>query len=155
MSDEIRRLSDELAHDPGSLVFLQLAEALRRTGQLDHALRIAARGVERHPSNADAHDLLARIAADRGELDRAFGAWETVLRLAPTHVGARKGLGFLCFQQGRLEEAEEHLSDAAQCDPTDGGVATALRNVRDQRVKANGRSGANGGTGAETAAVGR
>jgi predicted regulator of Ras-like GTPase activity (Roadblock/LC7/MglB family) len=130
MSDEIRRLSDELAHDPGSLVFLQLAEALRRTGQLDHALRIAARGVERHPSNADAHDLLARIAADRGELDRAFGAWEMVLRLAPTHVGARKGLGFICFQQGRLEEAEAHLSDAAECDGNDAGVAAALEHVR-------------------------
>ena len=139
MSDEIRRLSDELAHDPGSLVFVQLAEALRRDGRLDHALRIAARGVERHPSNADAHDLLARIAADRGELDRASGAWETVLRLAPTHIGARKGLGFLCFQQGRLEEAEAHLSDAAQCDPHDAGVAAALRHVREsRRAKANG-----------------
>src|SRR5918992_547393 len=127
MSDEIRRLSDELARDPASLVFLQLAEALRRHGQLDHALRIAARGVERHRDNADAHDLLARIAADRGELDRAFSAWETVLRLAPTHVGARKGLGFLCFQQGRLEEAEAHLSEAAHCDPDDSGVAAALR----------------------------
>jgi Flp pilus assembly protein TadD len=139
MSDEIRRLSDELARDPGSLVFVQLAEALRRDGRLDHALRIAARGVERHPSNADAHDLLARIAADRGELDRASSAWEMVLRLAPTHVGARKGLGFLCFQQGRLEEAEAHLSDAAQCDPNDAGVAAALSHVREsRRAKANG-----------------
>ena len=141
MSDEIRRLSDELAHDPGSLVFLQLAEALRRTGQLDHALRIAARGVERHPSNADAHDLLARIAADRGELERAFGAWETVLRLAPTHVGARKGLGFLCFQQGRLEEAEAHLSDAAECDGGDPGVAAALAHVRAARAGRDAGSG--------------
>lgn len=138
MSDEIRRLSDELAHDPASLIFVQLAEALRRHGQLDHAFRIAARGVERHPNNADAHDLLARIAADRGELDRASTAWEAVLRLAPTHVGARKGLGFLCFQQGRLEEAEAHLSDAAECDPTDAGVAAALRHVRERRGKANG-----------------
>jgi tetratricopeptide (TPR) repeat protein len=136
MSDEIRRLSDELAHDPGSLVFLQLGEALRRHGQLDHALRIAARGVERHPANADGHDLLARIAADRGEIDRASSAWETVLQLAPTHVGARKGLGFLCFQQGRLEEAEAHLSDAAQRDPSDAGVATALRHVREARAAA-------------------
>ncbi|MFN2565673.1 MAG: tetratricopeptide repeat protein [Gemmatimonadaceae bacterium] len=139
MSDEIRKLSDELARDPRSLVFVQLAEALRRNGQLDHALRIAARGVERHPANADAHDLLARIAADRGELERAFGAWEAVLRLAPTHVGARKGLGFLYFQQGRLEEAEAHLSDAAQCDPGDAGVAAALQHVRNAR-----RGGGNG-----------
>jgi predicted Zn-dependent protease/predicted regulator of Ras-like GTPase activity (Roadblock/LC7/MglB family) len=144
MSDEIRRLSDELAHDPGSLVFVQLAEALRRHGQLDHALRIAARGVERHPVNPDAHDLLARIAVDRGELDRASTAWETVLRLAPTHVGARKGLGFLCFQQGRLEEAEAHLSDAAQCDPTDAGVAAALSHVRESRRATTNGVAANG-----------
>jgi predicted Zn-dependent protease/predicted regulator of Ras-like GTPase activity (Roadblock/LC7/MglB family) len=141
MSDEIRRLSDDLARDPGSLVFVQLAEALRRQGQLDHAFRIAARGVERHPDNADAHDLLARIAADRGELDRASSAWQTVLRLAPTHVGARKGLGFLCFQQGRLEEAEGHLSDAARCDPGDAGVAAALGHVRAAR-RANGNGAA-------------
>lgn len=133
MSDEIRRLSDALARDPGSMVFIQLAEALRRTGQLDNAAHIAARGVERHPGHADAHDLVARIAADRGEVDRAFGAWETVLRLAPTHVGARKGLGFLCFQQGRLEEAEAHLSDAVECDPSDAGAAAALRHVREAR----------------------
>jgi predicted Zn-dependent protease/predicted regulator of Ras-like GTPase activity (Roadblock/LC7/MglB family) len=136
MSDEIRRLSDELARDPASLVFLPLAEALRRDGQLDHALRIAARGVERHPNNAEAHDLLARIAVDRGELDRASSAWEAVLRVAPTHVGARKGLGFLCFQQGRLEEAEAHLSDAAQCDPSHAGVAAALEHVRAARREA-------------------
>jgi predicted Zn-dependent protease/predicted regulator of Ras-like GTPase activity (Roadblock/LC7/MglB family) len=142
MRDEIRRLSDELAHDPASLVFMQLAEALRRHGQLDHALRIAARGVERHPNNADAHDLLARIAVDRGKLDRAFTAWEAVLRLAPTHVGARTGIGFLCFQQGRLEEAEAHLSDAAECDPTDAGVAAALSHVREKRGNAGG-AGAN------------
>jgi predicted regulator of Ras-like GTPase activity (Roadblock/LC7/MglB family) len=138
MSDEIRRLSDELAHDPGSLVFVQLGEALRRTGQLEHAMRIAARGVERHPGFPDGHDLMARIATDCGELDRAFAAWQTVLQLAPTHVGARKGLGFLCYQQGRLEEAEAHLSDAAECDPGDVGVATALRHVRQQRASTNG-----------------
>ena len=133
MSDEIRRLSDELAHDPSSLAFLPLAEALRRQGQLDHALRIALRGVERHPTNADGHDLLARIAVDRGELDRASSAWDAVLRIAPSHIGARKGLGFLCFQQGRLEEAEAHLSEAAECDPSHAGVAAALEHVRAAR----------------------
>jgi hypothetical protein len=37
-SDDVRRLSDELARDPASLVFLPLGEALRRQGQLDYAL---------------------------------------------------------------------------------------------------------------------
>ena len=89
MSEEIRRLSEELARDPSSLVFLQLGEALRRAGQLDLGLKVAHRGLERHAHNADAHDLLARIRVDRGELQDAFDEWDMVLRLAPNHVGAR------------------------------------------------------------------
>ena len=72
MADEVRLWSDELARDPSSLVCLPLAETLRRQGQLDLAHKVATRGLQRHPHNADAHDQLARIQADRGELQAAF-----------------------------------------------------------------------------------
>ena len=130
MSDEIRRLSEELARDPSSLVFMQLGEALRRAGQLDLGLKVAHRGLERHAHNADAHDLLARIRVDRGELQEAFDEWDMVLRLAPSHVGARKGMGYVLFKQGKLAEAEKHLSQAATHDRGDSSIATALRMVR-------------------------
>ena len=81
---------------------MPLGEALRRQGQLDLALKVTLRGLERHPHFADAHDLLARIAVDRGDLERAFDEWDMVLRLAPGHLGALKGMGFVCFQQGRF-----------------------------------------------------
>src|SRR5436309_2251305 len=88
MADDVRRWSEELARDPTSLVFLQLGETLRRQAQLDLALKIATRGLERHSHNADAHDLLARIAVDRGELQRAFDEWDMVLGITPGHLGA-------------------------------------------------------------------
>ena len=135
MSDEIRRLSDELAREPASLVFLPLGEALRRQGQTDFALKVALRGLERHPHNADAHDLLARIAVDRGELERAFDEWDMVLRLAPEHLGALRGMGFVCFHQGRLPEAEEYLARATAIDASDEGTAQALANVRVARAE--------------------
>src|SRR3954469_17896338 len=113
MADEIRRWSDELARDPASLVFLQLGEALRRQGQIDVALKIALRGLERHPLNIEAHDLVARIAVDRRDFAKAFDEWEAVLRLEPTHIGAMKGLGFVCFQQGQFSDAEWYLNQAA------------------------------------------
>ena len=72
MADEIRRWSDELASDPSSLVFLQLSETLRRQGQIEIALKIALRGLERHPNNIDAHDLVARIAVDQRDFARAY-----------------------------------------------------------------------------------
>ena len=130
MSDEIRRLSDELAREPASLVFLPLGEALRRQGQTDFALKVALRGLERHPHNADAHDLLARIAVDRGELERAFDEWDMVLRFAPRHAGAKKGMGFVLFRQGKLEDAERYLAEALEADGEDQSTIAALAHVR-------------------------
>jgi predicted regulator of Ras-like GTPase activity (Roadblock/LC7/MglB family) len=130
MSDDVSRLSDELARDPASRVFVPLGEALRRQGQLDVALKVTMRGLERHPHFADGHDLLARISVDRGDLERAFDEWDMVLRLAPGHAGALRGMGFICFQQGRLPEAERYLGAAAAAGDGDEGVALALANVR-------------------------
>jgi tetratricopeptide (TPR) repeat protein len=128
MADDVRRWSEELAREPASLVFLQLGDALRRQRQFDLAHKVALRGLERHPHNADAHDLLARIAVDRGDLDRARDEWNAVLRLMPGHAGAMKGLGYLSFQQGRNEDAERYLTNAAVSD--EPAVASALRTVR-------------------------
>jgi len=129
MADDVRVWSDELARDPSSLVFLPLAETLRRQGQLDLARKVAIRGLQRHPDNPDAHDQLARIQADRGDLQAAFDAWEMVLRLVPGHVGAIKGMAFVRFQQGRLGEAEELLGQA-QAAEGDTDVSAAMETIR-------------------------
>ena len=129
MPDEIRRLSDDLARDPSSLVFMPLADALRRAGQLDVALRVALRGLDRHPYLPDAHDVLARIHADRGDLERASDEWEMALRLDPSHAQANLGLGFVEFRRGDLESAERRLSTVPPAEQTPG-VAAALAHVR-------------------------
>ena len=131
MADEIRRLSDELARDPSSLVFIPLGDALRKQGQAALALKVALRGLERHPHSAEAHDLLARIAVDSGELDRAFDEWDMDIRLSPDHAGAKKGMGFVRFRQGRLAEAEQYLAAAGAADPDDASITTALAFVRE------------------------
>ncbi|MDQ6633270.1 MAG: tetratricopeptide repeat protein [Gemmatimonadota bacterium] len=154
MSDDVSRLSDELARDPASRVFVPLGEALRKQGQLDLALKVTMRGLERHPHFADAHDLLARIAVDRGEMERAFDEWDMVLRLTPDHLGALRGMGFVCFQQGRLAEAEQYLSVAVAAGDSDEGLALALANVRASREHVAGTPAALGGSGgAEPAAL--
>lgn len=140
MSDEIRRLSEELARDPASMVFLQLGEELRRTGQLDLAQKVSLRGLERHPYSAEAHHLLARICIDRGELERALDEWDAVLRLAPEHVGARKGMGYVLFKQGRAEDGERVLLEAAARDGEDPSIAAALAAVRQRLAAASGGS---------------
>jgi tetratricopeptide (TPR) repeat protein len=112
VADEIRLWSDELARDPSSLVFIPLAETLRRQGQFDVARKIVLRGIERHPNNPDARDLLARINADRGDLEGAYAEWDMLLALVPGHASALKGMAFVRFQQGDFAEAERLLKEA-------------------------------------------
>jgi tetratricopeptide (TPR) repeat protein len=133
--DDIRRWSDELARHPASMVFLPLGEALRTRGQVGMALKVALRGLERHPYDADAHDLLARIYVDRGETERALDEWDAALRCTPSHPGTLKGMGFVCFNQGRYADAERYLAEAALAGE-DEGLALALHRVRSELAAA-------------------
>src|SRR5256714_8841990 len=126
MADEVKTLSSQLAQDPDSLVFLRLGELLRQKGQFDAAHRVALTGLERHPHLADAHDLYARILADKRDFERAFDEWDMALRIAPDHVGALKGLAFLYFKVGDVQQATAHLEAARRVAPADPGIAQAL-----------------------------
>jgi tetratricopeptide (TPR) repeat protein len=130
MAEDVRALSAQLAQDPQSLVFLRLAEALRRKGQLDQALRVALNGLERHPHLADAHDLYARVLTDKHDYERAFDEWDMALRIAPNHTGALKGLAFLYFKVGDLQQAESHLELAQRVEPDDPTITQAIEMVR-------------------------
>jgi Flp pilus assembly protein TadD/predicted regulator of Ras-like GTPase activity (Roadblock/LC7/MglB family) len=130
MTEDIKSLSAQLAQDPTSLVFLRLAELLRQRGQLDAAHRVALSGLERHPHLADAHDLYARILADKGDYERAFDEWDMAVRIAPNHIGALKGLSFLYFKVGDVDQAVQYLETARRHLPDDPSIAQALAVVR-------------------------
>lgn len=130
MADDVKTLSAELARDPQSLVFMRLGELLRLKHQLDTATRVALHGLERHPHLADAHDLFARILADRHDYEHAFDEWDTTLRIAPQHLGALKGLAYLYFKVGDLTQAEAHLQAASEAAPEDASIAQAFAVIR-------------------------
>jgi len=130
MPDDIKALSAQLARDPASLVFLRLGELLRQRGQLDAAHRVALTGLERHPHLADAHDLYARVLADKRDYERAFDEWDMALRIAPGHVGALKGLAFLYFKVGDVAQARAHLEAALRAAPDDPSLVQAVTLVR-------------------------
>ena len=130
MSDDVRALTAALAADPGSLVFLELGEVLRRRGQGAAALKVALAGAARYPALADARDLCARIHSDLGDGESAFDAWMDALQLDPTHLGAHKGLGFLYYRSGDLRRARRHL-EIAVTRSDEPGLHAAIARVRE------------------------
>ncbi len=125
MPDDIRRLSAELARDPSSLAILTLGEQLRRSGRSDQARAIADDARRRHPGNAGAHALVARIALDRGDRAAASAAWTEAARLAPAHPDAARGLAWLTLQDGHPEQARAILQRACAAGD-DAGLRAAF-----------------------------
>lgn len=123
--ERIRAMSEELAQEPSSLVFLPLAEALLARGEYANAARVARRGADRHPTRPDAHDVLARIALEQGDPAAAERAWRSAIAIAPQFGPAHRGLGFLCYGQERWHEAEDHLASARAATPGDPAIERA------------------------------
>jgi tetratricopeptide (TPR) repeat protein len=130
VTDDIRTLTARVAEEPSSLAFLELGEALRRRGQLDAAYKVARGGLARYPALADAHDLVARILGDQGDLAGAFDAWVEALRFDPMRIGALKGIAFLYFRAGDVPAALEHLQRAAEIDPDDESIIQGIARIR-------------------------
>jgi len=128
--DDVRSLTATLARDPTSLVYAELAQALRRRGQHEEALRVVLHGLARHPHHAEGHDALARIYADLGDMDRAGLAWGKVLDIAPETPAALKGVAFVRFRQKDTSAAAALLERALALDPSDEEARRALETVR-------------------------
>jgi len=128
--DDVKALAREFAADPDSLVFLRLGEALRRKGELDAAIAVALSGLERYPDLPSARDLYARLLLDSGQHEPARRVWESVLERDARHLAAHKGLGFLSYARGELDDALDHLEVALAGDPSDSSVVQALQLVR-------------------------
>ena len=65
--------------------------------------------------------------------EKAYDEWDMAVRLNPEHAGAQKGMGYVRFQQGRLEDSERHLDRASILDPGDESNLSALAYVRQSR----------------------
>jgi tetratricopeptide (TPR) repeat protein len=153
VTDDIRSLTARLAEEPSSLAFLELGEALRRRGQLDAAYKVARGGLGRYPALADAHDLMARILGDQGDLAGAFDAWVEALRFDPMRIGALKGIAFLYFRAGDVNAALDHLERAAEIDPDDPSISQALARMRSTTTEEDASASAPEAAPAETPAM--
>jgi len=87
--EELRR---RLEKDPNSRVFAQLAEELRKEGDLEEAVRISREGLQKHPFYPSARMTLGRALLDSGDLEAANTEFETVLQAAPDNLLARRFL---------------------------------------------------------------
>src|SRR5439155_24616958 len=88
--DELRKKLDK---EPGSRLFAQLAEELRKDGEYEEAIRVARDGLQKHPNYPSARMTLGRALFDTGDWDAARLEFEQVLKGAPDNILASRLLG--------------------------------------------------------------
>jgi len=105
--------------DPDGRIFLPLADAHIRAGELDEAERLLVDGLERHPDFVAAHVLAARLREAQGNVDGAELAWAAARRLDPENVEVLFGLGRIMASRGE-EIGVALVEKARSLDPTAG-----------------------------------
>ncbi len=114
--EELRR---RLQHDPTSIAFAQLAEALRRQGRVQDAIDTCRAGLTHHPDYVSAHVTLGRALIDADQLDAAQVELDAVLAAAKENLAAIRGLADIHQRRGQQREALEQYRRALTLAPHD------------------------------------
>lgn len=103
--DEIARLQKEYDKNPEGRLFVHLAEAYRRSGELEKAREILKEGLERHSDYLSARIVLAQVETELGDGQRAMEVWQEVIELDPDNELALWALAELQYNGGNAEQS--------------------------------------------------
>ena len=96
----------------------------------DDGLAAAERARRLDPNLAEPHAVIARVLADRGQLDEALAGIHTALRLDPDSREVNAAAGMLFYRAKRLPEAVRHYERAGELDDTYFGGPGMVINLR-------------------------
>jgi tetratricopeptide (TPR) repeat protein len=125
--DELRR---RLERDPESRLFAQLAEELRKVGELEEAIAVARKGLDQHPNYPSARLTLGRALLDSGDPGAARAELETAVRGAPDNIIANRLLGEALEALGDVDGAIAQYRVTLEVAPGDRNVEARMEAVR-------------------------
>jgi len=124
--DDLRK---RLEKEPGSRIFAQLAEELRKDGDLEEAIQVCREGLQKHSNYPSARMTLGRALFESGDLAAARREFEVVLKGAPDNILASRLLGESLEGLGELEAARDRFKAALAMAPGEKHVAAQLEAV--------------------------
>jgi tetratricopeptide (TPR) repeat protein len=131
----IAMLQDALKKNPDDLdLQFEIGSAYERSGDVKSAERAFLTILEKHPEHAATLNYLGYMWAEKGlNLDRAAEMLNRAVKQEPRNGAYIDSLGWVYYQQGKLELAEKYLTDAAHLLPRDATVHEHLGDVLAKR----------------------
>ncbi|HEX9756726.1 MAG TPA: tetratricopeptide repeat protein [Nitrospiria bacterium] len=105
LSPEIIKLTEKMARDPASRLFVPLAEEYMKCGMTDEAFLVLTDGLKNHPNYVGAHVSLAKLLWQVGKKAEAKREFEEVVSANPDNVLAHRYLVQLYREEDQLDQA--------------------------------------------------
>jgi tetratricopeptide (TPR) repeat protein len=129
--EEIEKLRQKVEKDPGSRLFLPLAEEYRKAGMTDEAIAALLGGLEKHPGYTSARVALGRIYLEKALLEEARAEFEKVVQVVPDNLFAHRKLADIYREAGELERACAEYRRVLALNPSDEDAKSCLEGVED------------------------
>lgn len=129
MNDDLQNLIERYRRGNDSRLFAPLADAYRKSGEVDKAIEILEKGLEKYPRYGSAHVILAKCYYDKGATERAKAEFRRVLELDGENMVALKFMGDILLAEDTRSEAAEYYRKVLGIDPTNEEIARALKEM--------------------------
>ena len=126
--DYLRKFQD----DPSSRIFAPLAEAYRKSGLADEAIKIAREGLAVHPGFVGGRVALARALFDKKLYLEVITELSPVVQEVPDNLVAQRVLAESCLMMGRLSEALGAYKMLLYFTPDDTETAKLVQEIEAQ-----------------------
>lgn len=127
--DEITKLQEEYARHPEGRLFVHLADAYRRSGDLERARDLLQQGLQQHDDYLSARILLAEVHTEMGEAEQARVIWREVLEQDPENERALRAAADLAYLSGHHQEALTHFRRLQEIGMDDDEVRALVREL--------------------------
>lgn len=128
-TSEIAKLTERIAKDPKSKLFVPLAEEYKKIGQTDMAVAVLREGLKNNPGYATARSFLGRLLLEQNDLAGAQKELEEVVKTIPDNLLAQKKLGDIFILQGKPKEALERYRVAKSLGPVDKELTAIIEDL--------------------------
>jgi tetratricopeptide (TPR) repeat protein len=129
VGEELQNLIERYNRARDSRLFAPLADAYRKNGDVDKAIEILDRGLEKMPQYASAHVILGKCYYDKGATERSKAEFRRVLELDGENLVALKFMGDILLAEDKRSEAAEFYRRILSIDATNAEVARALKEM--------------------------